>query len=75
MNKTDKRNSVIKYRANKECSGNYNYRGFKISRVRGYWEAEDKDGTGFAHSSTLRETKMIIDYHMDEQKTRIYYDR
>ena len=62
----------MKYRAKRKSKGHYEYRGFDIICC-GYhapdqkivWEAVDHDGSGFAHSYTLRDTKYLIDCELD----------
>lgn len=66
MNKTPE----IKYPTKKIGIGHYEYRGFRIYCVGRYWEAEDVDGTGFAHSFTLKEAKKMIDYELDKNEDR-----
>ena len=51
--------------------GIYLYRGFVLighyhsPEGRVCWEAIDDDGTGFAHSFSLRDTKKWVDYEID----------
>ena len=62
----------IKYKAKRIHEGLYEYRGFKIESI-GYfspeqkvvWEAIDENGGGFAHSFSLRDTKLLIDDELD----------
>lgn len=62
-----------KYKAKRLERGRYLYRGFIVECV-GYidsqhpnaWEATDHDGSGFAQSGSLEETKMWIDYELDK---------
>ncbi len=66
-----------KYRAKRISSGHYLYRGYRIVSVGYYepehhivWEAEDTDGSGFAHSFSLRDTKRLIDESLDDDKIK-----
>lgn len=60
-------------RAKRITRGQYLYRGFKIYCV-GYlssdgrygWEAIDHDGSSFAQSFSLSETKMLVDEEIDK---------
>lgn len=58
----------MKYTARRISKGHYLYRGYRINCVGYYapdrhrcWEAVDKDGTGFAHSYSLKMTKALVD--------------
>ncbi len=61
-----------KYKAKRLSRGHYIYRGFHINGFyynfehRVCWEAIDHDGSGFAHSYSLKETKKWIDYELDK---------
>lgn len=64
----------MKYTAKKISKGHYLYRGYRINCVGYYapdkhkcWEAVDKDGTGFAHSYSLRMTKALVDVRLPER--------
>ena len=62
-------------KAKRISKGHYLYRGFKItcypneayriSSWRRVWEAVDENGCGFAHSSSLRDTKRLIDEDLE----------
>lgn len=62
----------MKHRAKRLSRGHYLYRGYEVICV-GYhapdnkivWEAVDKDGSGFAHSYSLTDTKLLIDEEID----------
>ena len=63
----------IKHKAKKIERGRYLYRGFAV-RCLGYtkggracWEATDHDGSGFAHSHRLGDTKSLIDYELKRE--------
>lgn len=62
-----KRLNMKKERAKKLSARHYIYRGFPITGIylsaegKVCWEAEDKDGSGFAHSFRLKDTKSLID--------------
>ena len=62
---------VGKHRAKRISERHYIYRGFHIygmyyhTKHRVCWEAVDNDGSGFAHSFTLKETKEFIDCELD----------
>lgn len=65
----------MKHIAKKLSKGHYIYRGFKVNCIEYYapekcsvWEAVDHDGSGFAHSFTLRDTKRLIDEELDKPK-------
>ena len=57
--------------------GRYLYRGFVV-RCLGYikggarWEATDHDGSSFAHSHRLRDTKSLIDYELKRENREGY---
>ena len=62
---------VVKHRAKRISERHYIYRGFHIYGMyyhpehRVCWEAVDNDGSVFAHSFTLKETKEFIDCELD----------
>ena len=62
----DTRNTAKKIR-----KGIWLYRGFVLtgsyqdSEHRMCWEAVDDDGSGFAHSFSLRETKQLVDWEIE----------
>ena len=62
---------VVKHRAKRISERHYIYRGFHIYGMyyhpehRVCWEAVDNDGSEFAHSFTLKETKEFIDCELD----------
>lgn len=64
------------YKCKKIVSGEYIYRGFRIKRYpseglmpnrKWVWEAIDKDGSGFAHSHSLRVTMALIDDDLEKE--------
>lgn len=64
----------MKHQAKRISKGHYIYRGFEVNSVGYYhpehcvcWEAVDKDGSGFAHGTSLAMTKALIDYQLDKQ--------
>ena len=63
---------VVKHRAKRISERHYIYRGFHIYGMyyhpehRVCWEAVDNDGSGFAHSITLKETKELIEREIDD---------
>lgn len=66
-----------KHSVKRISKGHYIYRGYKIYCVGYYpperrvtWEAADHDGSGFAHSFSLSDTKRLI----DEDLKRKEYD-
>ena len=65
---------VVKHRAKRISERHYIYRGFHIYGIyyhpehRVCWEAVDNDGSGFAHSFILKETKEFIDCELDGDK-------
>ena len=57
-----------KYKAKRISNGFYIYRGYEIHCIGYYrpehkivWEAVDENGCAFAHSYSLRDTKIFID--------------
>ena len=61
--------------AKKISRGHYVYRGYDIWCCGYYepehsivWEAVDEYGGGFAKSFRLRDTKLLIDYELNESK-------
>lgn len=62
---------VVKHRAKRISERHYIYRGFHIYGMyyhpehRVCWEAVDNDGSGFAHSFTLKEAKEFIDCELN----------
>ena len=63
----------MKHVAQRLSAGHYLYRGVKINRI-GYhspdrkvvWEAVDENENGFAHSYSLRDTKLLVDADLDK---------
>lgn len=65
---------MSEHKAKRLSKGHYLYRGFEIICVGYYepehhiaWEAVDKNGCGFAHSFSLKETKAEIDWELDSK--------
>lgn len=64
----------MKYvRAKRIRKGKYLYKGFEINCVGYYppekhvcWEAVDENGCGFAHSYSLKQTKLLIDQSLNK---------
>jgi|GEM_PF-890831 hypothetical protein len=66
---------MSKYSAKRISKGHYIYRGYKVYCIGYYppenrivWEAVDHDGSGFAHSFSLRDTKMLIDIDLKRKE-------
>lgn len=65
-------NKMTEHKAKRIRKGHYIYRGYHIYCI-GYhapdqkvvWEAVDEDNCGFAHSYSLRDTKILIDNSLD----------
>ena len=62
------------YKAKRISRGHYLYRGLEVICVGYYhpehricWEAKDKDGRGFVHGYSLKETKVWIDEILDDR--------
>lgn len=67
--------AMSKYSAKRISKGHYIYRGYKVYCIGYYppenrivWEAVDHDGSGFAHSFSLRDTKMLIDIDLKRKE-------
>ena len=61
--------------------GHYMYRGYQIDCIGYYpperrvvWEAVDHDGCGFAHSHSLRTSKILIDQLLDTDDKEEHHD-
>lgn len=65
------------YKLTRLAPGHYMYRGYQVNCIGYYpperkvvWEAVDHDGCGFAHSYTLRTTRILIDQLLDKEEHR-----
>lgn len=63
----------MKHKLKKLGKGHYIYRGYNVDccgYVQGQmcWEAVDEFGCGFAHSNSLKTTKALIDWELDQNK-------
>lgn len=69
----------IKHPAKRIRRGRYEYRGFIVYSIGYYppenrivWEVVDHDGSSFAHSHRLRDTKSLIDYELKRENREGY---